>query len=65
VLPTFLTVGESILQVEGGVGEELATIGAGEALRMERLAHGFQTVLNKKKIIFKTRRGKRIYVYCT
>jgi hypothetical protein len=48
-LLTFLTIGESILQVEGGVGEELATVGAGETLRMERLAHGFQTVLNKNK----------------
>ena len=57
VVPVFLTVGESVLQIEGRIGEDLAAVGAHEALGVERAVHGLQAVLKKdqrKKQEFKT-----------
>ena len=44
---TLLTVGQSVLQVEGRVSENLAAVGAGETLGVEVVSHRFQAVLQK------------------
>ncbi len=51
---TVLAVGQAVLQVEGGVGEDLPAVGADEALGVERAVHGLQSVLKRKKILFLT-----------
>ena len=45
---TLFTVRQAVLQVEREVGEDLAAVGAAEALRMEVGAQRLQTVLKQK-----------------
>ena len=45
---TLFTVGQAVLQVEREVGEDLAAVGAAEALWMEVGAQRLQTVLKQK-----------------
>ena len=42
---TLLAIGQPVLEVEGRVGEDLAAVGAHEALRVERAVHCLQAVL--------------------
>jgi len=44
LVPVGLAVRVAILQEEGPVAKDLAALAAGEALRMEVLANGIQTV---------------------
>jgi len=46
LIPIFFTVGQSVLEIEGAVGEYLVAIGAGKALRMEVRRHRLQAVLS-------------------
>jgi len=46
LVPIFFAVRQTVLKIERRVGENFTTIGTGETLRMEALAHGFQTVLS-------------------
>jgi len=46
LVPIFFTVGKSILQIEGAVGEDLVAVGASKALWMEVRGHRLQTVLS-------------------
>jgi len=46
LIPIFFTVGQPVLQVERRVGEQLAAVGAPEALGAEGGAHGLQAVPN-------------------
>jgi len=46
LVPVLLTVRQAVLQVEREVGEDLAAVGAAEALRMEVGAQRLQTVPN-------------------
>ena len=48
---TFFTVGQSVLQIERAVGEDLVAVGACKALRMEVCGHSLQAVLQKEKFI--------------
>ena len=48
---TFFTVGKSVLQIEGAVGEDLVAVGASKALWMEVRGHRLQTVLRKENFI--------------
>ena len=50
LVPVSLTVGLAVLEEEGAVAKELATVGAGEALRMELLADGVQAVSLRDRI---------------
>ena len=47
---TLLAVGQAVLQVEREVGEDLAAVGAAEALRMEVGAQSLQTVLKQNAL---------------
>ena len=47
-LPTLFAVGQPVLEVEGRVGEDLAAVGAHEALGVERPAHRLKAVLKFK-----------------
>ena len=47
--PTLFAVGQPVLEVEGRVGEDLAAVGAHEALGVERPAHRLQAVLKKNE----------------
>ena len=47
---TLLAVGKAVLQVEREVGEDLAAVGAAEALRMEVGAQSLQTVLKQNAL---------------
>ena len=49
LLPTLFAVGQPVLEVEGRVGEDLAAVGAHEALRVERPTHRLQAVLKKNE----------------
>jgi len=44
LVPIFFTVGKSVLQIEGAVGEDLVAVGARKALWMEVRGHRLQTV---------------------
>jgi len=44
LVPIFFTVGKSVLQIEGAVGEDLVAVGASKALWMEVRGHRLQTV---------------------
>jgi len=46
LVPIFFTVGQSVLQIEGAVGEDLVAVGARKALRMEVCGHRLQAVLS-------------------
>jgi len=46
LVPIFFTVGKSVLQIEGAVGEDLVAVGASKALWMEVRGHRLQTVLS-------------------
>jgi len=46
LVPVLFTVGQAVLQVEREVGEDLAAVGAAEALWMEVGAQRLQTVLS-------------------
>jgi len=46
LIPIFFTVRKTILKIEGRICKYFAAVGTGKALRMEVLAHGFQTVLS-------------------
>jgi len=46
LVPIFFTVGKSVLQIEGAVGEDLVAVGARKALWMEVRGHRLQTVLS-------------------
>jgi len=46
LVPVLFTVRQAVLQVEREVGEDLAAVGAAEALRMEVGAQRLQTVLS-------------------
>lgn len=48
LVPVLLAVRQPVLEVEGGVGEDLAAVGAHEALGVERAVHGLQGVLERK-----------------
>ena len=48
LLRTLFAVGQPVLEVEGRVGEDLAAVGAHEALGVERPAHRLQAVLKFK-----------------
>lgn len=50
---TFFAVGQSVLQIEGAVGEDLVAVGARKALRVEVCRHRLQAVLRKEKILDK------------
>merc|ERR1712115_275223 len=45
-VPVLFAVGQPVLEVEGRVGEDLAAVGAHEALGVERPAHRLQAVLS-------------------
>jgi len=44
LVPIFFAVGQSVLQIEGAVGEDLVAVGASKALWMEVRGHRLQTV---------------------
>jgi hypothetical protein len=44
-VPIFFTVGQSVFQVERGVGKDFSTISANKTFGMKCFAHGLQTVL--------------------
>jgi len=46
LVPIFFTVGQSVLQIKGAVGEDLVAVGARKALRMEVCGHRLQAVLS-------------------
>jgi len=46
LVPIFFTVGQSVLQIERAVGEDLVAVGARKALRMEVCGHSLQAVLS-------------------
>lgn len=46
LVPILLAIGQPVLEVEGRVGEDLAAVGAHEALRVERAVHCLQAVLS-------------------
>jgi len=46
LVPILFAVGQPVLEVEGRVGEDLAAVGAHEALGVERPAHRLQAVLS-------------------
>jgi len=50
LVPILLAVGQAVLQVEREVGEDLAAVGAAEALRMEVGAQSLQTVLKQNAL---------------
>ena len=49
LLRTLFAVWQPVLEVEGRVGEDLAAVGAHEALGVERPAHRLQAVLKKNE----------------
>jgi len=46
LVPIFFTVGQSILQIEGAIGEDLVAVSACKTLRMEVCGHRLQAVPN-------------------
>ena len=46
---TFFTVGQSVLEIERAVGEDLVAVGAGKALGVEVRRHRLQAVLRREK----------------
>jgi len=51
LVPILFAVGEPVLEVEGRVGEDLATVSAHEALRVERPTHRLQAVLSTRLLV--------------
>jgi len=46
LVPIFFTVGQSVLEIEGAVGEYLVAVGASKAFRMEVRRHRLQAILS-------------------
>jgi len=62
LVPVLFAVGQPVLEVEGRVGEDLAAVGAHEALGVERPAHRLQAVLSTQPLLMQPLVGRPISV---